>query len=616
MAAMVGDHLGRYLLEAEIGRGGMSVVYRAHDPRLDRRVAVKVLHPHLADRAESRERFHREAQAAARLDHPNIVEVHDFAPPDSERAYIISELIDGPTIRAFVEDHPILRPEVAALMMLPVFEALQHAHDAGIIHRDVKPENIMIRGDGVPILMDFGIAQMVDMETLTATGTMLGSPAHMAPEIVEGEAVGAPADVFSAGTVLYWLVCGALPFSGPNPAALFRRILECRFDPVLQRRPHAGRSLARLIESCLARSAGERPESAQAVADRLRELLAEAGLTDLQAELQAFLADPEVYQEALGWRVLPRYVERAKAAYDARATARALDLLDRALAIDERHEEARALLHKIERGRRAAGYVRAAGAAAVLLVVVGLGYGLFVRPALLQQPADEPDATISTATGPLDAAIAAPPEPDAAPAEPDAAPPEPDAAAPEPDASRPVVARRPTRPTPRTPTRPPPTRPVDAAVAAPTVRVQIKGNPKTAEVWVDGERRGAIFNFEQAGSGLELTAGKHTFEFRHPSCARKRRTVRVQADRNAPIAWRCDKLPAVVTIESTTASQVYDDSGNRLGLTNSPIEVAIAGGPLSLRQRVTLTVKGEGNRLARRTLTITAGERHTTKVPF
>ena len=120
------------------------------------------------------------------LRHPHIVEVFDYASPQSDDSFIVTEYVDGPNLRDFAEEHPISQPEVALLLMVPIIDALDRAHQAGIIHRDVKPENIMIRGDGSPVLLDFGIAQMIDMPTLTATGTMLGSPAHMAPEVIDG----------------------------------------------------------------------------------------------------------------------------------------------------------------------------------------------------------------------------------------------------------------------------------------------------------------------------------------------------------------------------------------------------------------------------------------------
>ena len=280
---MMDEEYGRYTLIERVGQGGMSVVYRATDSILDRVVALKIMHPHLAQRADSRARFSREAKAVARLRHGNIVEIFDYAPPESDKAYIVTEFIDGPTLGAFMDTTPFWMPEAALLLFIPIAEALEAAHDKGIIHRDVKPENIMIRADGEPVLMDFGIAQMVDMETLTATGTMLGSPAHMAPEVIDGHEVGAPADVFSLGTTLYWLICGALPFSGPNPSALFRRILETRYDPVLHRRPSTNRKLARMVEACLSREPEDRPTCAELVKS-MRALLNEVGLVDFPVD--------------------------------------------------------------------------------------------------------------------------------------------------------------------------------------------------------------------------------------------------------------------------------------------------------------------------------------------
>ena len=244
---------GRYTIIEQIGQGGMSVVYQARDPVLDRFVALKLLHPHLAERADSRARFAREAKAVAQLKHPNIVEVFDYAPAESARSYIVTEYINGPTLREYLSEKGLRSPEAAIVLLQPIADALTRAHDAGIVHRDVKPENIMIRADGSPVLMDFGIAQMIDMPTLTATGTILGSPAHMAPEVIDGSDVDAPADVFSFGTVLYWAISGCLPFTGPNPSALFRRILETDFDPLSRHSDTAGFELGRLVSECLAK---------------------------------------------------------------------------------------------------------------------------------------------------------------------------------------------------------------------------------------------------------------------------------------------------------------------------------------------------------------------------
>lgn len=610
---MTDKQFGRYVVDGELGRGGMSVVYRAHDPSLDRPVAVKVLHPHLADRADSRVRFAREARAIARLTHPNIVEVYDHAPAESERAFIVTEYIDGPTLRAFVDEHPIRFGEVAALVMIPVLDALQHAHRAGIVHRDVKPENIMLRSDGTPVLMDFGIAQMVDQDTLTATGTMLGSPAHMAPEIVEGEEITIMADLFSVGTVLYWLVCGALPFSGPNPAALFRRIAECRFDPVLHRRPQAGRAIARLIERCMAHNPQDRPPSAGAIADALRTLLAEGGLTDPKGELAQFLSDPEVYQDALGRRLVPAYVATAEAAYAEGQMARALDFLDRAMAIDEDEESARALLTRIERGQRTGRILRLAAVCAAAAVVASVVVWLIPESAVTPDGgvARAADAAVGSSAIAADTRVAPPSM--SLPSSPMTTAPEsaasatarsvasaaaPESAAPESAAPRTVTSKAPAPASvasraPRSvrKRRPaaPKTAPATVASAAPettapppmrTVRSHVASRLGGTAVWVNGSKIGYV-PLIQAQDGLPLkTGGSYRVEFRNPGCMNDLHRFTVPEDANAGprLVHKCRWRPAYIKVDSNRPdATVFGRNGVRLGQGGRRIPISMSG---------------------------------------
>lgn len=184
---MVERQLQKYKLLEEVGQGGMAVVYRGIDTTLNREVAIKILHPHLAKEEESKQRFQREAQAVAKLHHDNILEIYDYSGESSNESYIVTEFIHGVTLMDFLARHPISHPEIAAMIICEVCLALAHAHNFSVIHRDIKPENIMIRQDGRVKLMDFGIAQMVDLHKLTVTGQLLGSPAYMSPELVQGD---------------------------------------------------------------------------------------------------------------------------------------------------------------------------------------------------------------------------------------------------------------------------------------------------------------------------------------------------------------------------------------------------------------------------------------------
>ncbi len=216
-----GRRIGKYRLVYPIGEGGMSVVYLAQDEVLDRRVAIKILHRHLAKDPEARARFSREARAVARLAHRNIPEIYDFSDNQSglNRAdgtsqpegpsYLVTEFVDGAPLSRILREGPPLPPELGVMLTLGVAHALVHAHSQSVVHRDVKPENVLVGKDGVVKLTDFGIAQIRGLESMTMTGTLIGSPAHMAPEQIEiAKDIDARADVWGLGTVLYMTVTG------------------------------------------------------------------------------------------------------------------------------------------------------------------------------------------------------------------------------------------------------------------------------------------------------------------------------------------------------------------------------------------------------------------------
>lgn len=360
---MLGRRLLHYRVLEVIGQGGMSVVYRGRDEHLARDVAIKVLHPFLAEKSECRVRLAREARAVARLTHPNILQVFDFSgdrPTLNEKGaaadargwphegFIIAELVKGPTLKRFGEMHGLWGvPEVGALVVWQLLLALQHAHEHGIVHRDLKPENVMVREDGLLKLMDFGIAQVADQGGLTVTGTLLGSPAHMAPECIDGHGADERSDVFSMGTVLYWITTGSLPFEALTPHALLKQIVDGRAPPAQQKSPRVSDDLARVIARSMATKPAERFASAREFADALKEVLERAGLTVDDVTVRALLCSPAQQMPRVAVDIRRAFLERARRALAEGQTARALGCLNRVLADDPADADARALLDRL-----------------------------------------------------------------------------------------------------------------------------------------------------------------------------------------------------------------------------------------------------------------------------
>jgi len=265
---------GRYRLEQELGRGGMSVVYRAHDLLLDRPVAVKVLRPGTAD-DESWKRVLAEARSAARLNHPNIVSIYDVGEgraDDGPSPYIVMELVDGRPLNAA----PPREFPVIVAVAERVLEALAHAHDHGVIHRDLKPENILLTAGGQVKLMDFGLAQSV-ASRLTSGGAVVGTVFYIAPEQAMGRGVDGRADLYALGVVLYELVAGELPFVADNALAVVS--LHLHAPPVTPRahRPELTPAFESLILRLLAKRPEDRPAGARETLQLLRGVLGDGG---------------------------------------------------------------------------------------------------------------------------------------------------------------------------------------------------------------------------------------------------------------------------------------------------------------------------------------------------
>ncbi len=265
---MANMRISHYEVGRLMGRGGMGEVYEAVDLDLDRRVALKFVAPELAADAEALKRFEREARAAAALNHPHIATLFAFE-RDGARTFIAMELVGGESLRERIRRGPLPVAEALAIAR-DVAGALALAHRRGIVHRDVKPENLMFDEDGVVKLMDFGLARAAQASRMTMTGSTLGTAAYMPPESVRGGAK-APGDVFALGVMLHEMLAGELPFSGESPLALLYTIANEDPKPLLAARPEAPEAVAELVKRMLVKDPERRPDAA-AVARELATL--------------------------------------------------------------------------------------------------------------------------------------------------------------------------------------------------------------------------------------------------------------------------------------------------------------------------------------------------------
>ena len=258
---------GRYRLTRELARGGMATVWDAQDPLLSRRVAVKILHPELAIDASVRARFRHEAVAAAKLSHPAIVATYDTG--DDGVAYIVMQLVEGPTLRRMLDRRGPLPPGEAADIAAQVAEALDHAHRHGLVHRDIKPANVLVPPDGQIKVTDFGIAKATGDEDLTRTGTVVGTARYLAPEQVSGDPVDGRADVYALGLVFYEMLTGTLPFTGESEVTTAMARLTRAPEPVRALRADVPPTIDAIVSRCLALDPDDRFPSAGALLDAL-----------------------------------------------------------------------------------------------------------------------------------------------------------------------------------------------------------------------------------------------------------------------------------------------------------------------------------------------------------
>ncbi len=281
---LAGHSVGPYSIVKPLGAGGMGEVYLAHDGRLNRRVALKVLSAQLTTDEQRVRRFRQEAMAASALNHPNIITIHEVGNWDG-KDFIATEFVDGVTLRARMRGKRLSLAD-ALDIALQIAGALSAAHDAGIVHRDIKPENVMVRPDGLVKVLDFGIAKYAetarahavkDSWVKTATGVVIGTTAYMSPEQARGQVVDARTDIWSLGVLLYEMVARRLPFTGATPTDRLAAILECEPEPLSKRRRGIPPELEKIVQRALVKDKDKRYARAVDLAEDLRKLRATLG---------------------------------------------------------------------------------------------------------------------------------------------------------------------------------------------------------------------------------------------------------------------------------------------------------------------------------------------------
>lgn len=275
---LIGTTLGRYELQSRLGRGGMAEVYRAYQPSLDRLVAIKVLHPFLGEDPEFKARFEREARSVAQLRHQNIVHVYDFDfDADRDLYYMVMEYIDGPTLRTRLRelDEQGQRMSLAEATRIThrLAGAVAYAHSRGMAHRDIKPANVMLDSDNRVVLTDFGIARMVSGPSMTASGSLVGTPAYMSPEQGLGQIGDHRSDIYSLGVVFYQLLTGVMPYDADTPIAVVLKHVNEPLPPPREVNPDIPESLERILYHALEKAPEDRYQTAEEFISDLEAIL-------------------------------------------------------------------------------------------------------------------------------------------------------------------------------------------------------------------------------------------------------------------------------------------------------------------------------------------------------
>lgn len=276
----------RYRIETRIARGGMATVYKAHDSRLDRHVALKIMYPHLAESQEFVTRFRREARAAAKLTHPGVVAVYDQGTTEGS-SYLVMELVKGPNLRTYLRSHGCLKVGRSLEITAQILSALSTAHRQGLIHRDVKPENVLLPKDSSVKVADFGLARAASEVTAATTGSILGTVAYLSPETVSGHVADARVDVYAVGIMLYEMLTGVVPFTGDTPIQIAYAHVNQDIPRLREDYDWVPQPVDDLVARLTSRDPAQRPVDATVALELVEQTLAQLDSTDLELRGQA-----------------------------------------------------------------------------------------------------------------------------------------------------------------------------------------------------------------------------------------------------------------------------------------------------------------------------------------
>jgi serine/threonine protein kinase len=347
---MIERRIRNFQIKELIATGGMAAIYKAVQISLDRIVAVKILHAHLTQDKDFIIRFEREAKAAANLQHENIVNIIDFGQED-EIYFIAMEYVDGKSLKDLLSEVKFLPQEIALGITLEVAKGLGYAHQKGIVHRDVKPANILIGYDGLVKIADFGLAQAQDLTSVTVTGSIVGTPAYMSPEQASGKRVDNRSDIFSLGVVLYEMLTGMKPFKGENYSSVIHEILTATPPKPFEANPLILKELSPIVERMLEKDPEKRYQRIEELSEDIQIQVRRLRMEVERKDIGEFVSNPEQVLNNLSAKRKERHFERGlyfmNAGYD--KIDEAIDEFERVLILDPSDTKAKEYINELKK---------------------------------------------------------------------------------------------------------------------------------------------------------------------------------------------------------------------------------------------------------------------------